>query len=98
MQDLMKTITTLTQSWKNSWCAWLDLIPSLTTTYDSHMMAIMKLSMKKKLIKLYSMQNVNNILSFVQNVLGMAPLSGKLPSNIAHSVSKPDFPPKVKER
>ena len=62
------------------------------------MMAIMKLSMKKKLIKLYSMQNVNNILSFVQNVLGMAPLSGKLPSSIAHSVSKPDLPPKVKER
>jgi hypothetical protein len=62
------------------------------------MMAIMKLSMKKKLIKLYSMQNVNNILSIVQNVLGMATLSGKLPSNIAHSVSKPDFSPKVKER
>ena len=52
-------------------------------------MAMMKLSMKKKLIKLYIIQKINNILSCVQNVLGMAPLSGKLPSNIAHSVSKP---------
>jgi len=61
----------------------------LTTIYDSQMMAMMKLSMKKKLIKLYIIQKINNILSCVQNVLGMAPLSGKLPSNIAHSVSKP---------
>ncbi len=62
------------------------------------MMAIMKLSMKKKLIKLYIIQKINNILSCVQNVLGMAPLSGKLPSNIAHSVSKPAKISAVKER
>jgi hypothetical protein len=52
------------------------------------MIAMMKLSMKKKLKKLKSILKIKSILSLVQNVLGIFPLVSIFPSIIVQSVSK----------